>query len=407
MLSKADLVARMKSLGYSVKEINKVAGGIAAKKLPVNKEDAAFKHVSTEERDAMKKMHDDGMGVKKIAATLGRSTDTVSKHVFHKNKCKTAAVGRPIAISEVLFRRIQKVYQKLLRESQGKEVTAAMVKHKMKLKCSLKTLSRAFWAHGIHFRPLYEKPDLSAADVKARREWAEEHRRRSHAQWNKYLHAVIDNKTFQVYHTGKARDYAARRQVRGAYRARQRVFAPGYTKPPSTLIQNTGAKSATVTCAIGNGKVLMWHVTPGRWNGEAARQMYSGPLRRALEKEYPNVRGNWRVLEDNDPSGYKSTKGLAAKAETGITTLDLPKRSPDLNPLDFSFWAMVNKKMRKTEAKWPKAKRETRAAYLARLKRTAQSMSSQYITNIVGALAGRVQQVIEAGGSYFPEGGNT
>ena len=85
---------------------------------------------------------------------------------------------------------------------------------------------------------------------------------------------------------------------------------------------------------------------PGKWSGKAAAEMYAGPLRRALEREeYPHVRGCWRVLEDNDPAGYKSSKGMAAKAAAGIETLDLPKRSPDLNPLDFSFWAAANQKM--------------------------------------------------------------
>ena len=36
---------------------------------------------------------------------------------------------------------------------------------------------------------------------------------------------------------------------------------------------------------------------------------------------------SWKVLEDNDPTGYKSSKGMAAKAAAGIETLDLPKRS--------------------------------------------------------------------------------
>ena len=92
-----------------------------------------------------------------------------------------------------------------------------------------------------------------------------------------------------------------------------------------------------VTCAIGNGKVLLWHVTKGKWNAEAAERMYSGPLRRALEREYPHVRGPWRILEDNDPAGYKSGRGIAAKASVGISTLDLPKRSPDLNPSRFQL----------------------------------------------------------------------
>ena len=170
---------------------------------------------------------------------------------------------------------------------------------------------------------------------------------------------MIDSKTFQVYRTGKFRAYAARRSVRGAYRSRSRVFTPGYIKPSATLKQNTGAKAVHVTCAIGNGKVLMWHVTANRWNGQAAADMYARPLRKCLEREYPHVLGPWRVLEDNDPTGYKSSKGLEAKKEAGIISLDLPKRSPDLNPLDFSFWSEVNKKMRATERNWPKSKRET------------------------------------------------
>ena len=134
--------------------------------------------------------------------------------------------------------------------------------------------------------------------------------------------------------------------------------------------------------------------------------MYSKPLQRCLAKEYPDVRGPWRVLEDNDPAGYKSAKGVAAKKEAGITSLDLPKRSPDMNPLDFSFWAAVNKKMRDMERKWPQTKRETRKAYLARLRRAAFSLSGDYITKIVEALAGRVKQLKDARGNYFPEGGN-
>ncbi|CAJ1348781.1 unnamed protein product [Effrenium voratum] len=390
--------ARMKQLGYGPKAIRQILLPVTGKK--AMKKDTAFVHVSPIEEELMKHLHSDGLGVKKVAAAMGRSTDTVSKHLFRKNKTKSGRVGPKVIITENKYKQMEKAYQKLLRQAKGKEVTVAVLKKELKLKCSLKTISRAFWAHGVHFRPLYEKPDLSPEDVKERFAWAEAHSHRS------YLHAIIDNKTFQVYHTGKARDHAARRSIRGAYRSKRRVFTAGYTKPPAALKQNTGAKSAQVTCAIGNGKVLMWHVTKGQWNGASAASMYCGPLQRALAREYPDVRGSWRVLEDNDPSGYKSSKGLAAKAYAGIVTLDLPKRSPDLNPLDYSLWAEVNRKMRRMESKWPNNKRETRQAYLARLKRTACSLSTDYVSSIVGALAGRVQQVITSHGSFFPEGGH-
>ena len=160
-----------------------------------------------------------------------------------------------------------------------------------------------------------------------------------------------------------------------------------------------------ISIYITNAGVLMWHEVQGRWNGAAAEKMYKGPLRCALEKAYPSVRGPWRVLEDNDPTGYKSGRGKVGKADVGIEAFAAPTRSPDLNPLDFSFWAEVNKRMRQQEKNWPKSRRETRKEFLARLRRTAMRMPSAYVTGIIGALERRCQQVEEAHGGHFAEGG--
>ena len=47
-----------------------------------------------------------------------------------------------------------------------------------------------------------------------------------------------------------------------------------------------------------------------------------------------------------------------AKKEVGIKPFSLPPTSPDLNPLDYSIWAEINKRMRKQELAWPKAKKD-------------------------------------------------
>ena len=84
----------------------------------------------------------------------------------------------------------------------------------------------------------------------------------------------------------------------------------------------------SIACAIGADKVLMWHQVDGRWNGEAAARMYSGPLRTALQKAYPSVRGKFRIMEDNDPTGYKSRSGmvpaLRARAVRGAPGRSIP-----------------------------------------------------------------------------------
>ena len=353
----------------------------------------------------MQKWHQEGLGVKKISERLERSTDTISKHLFKKHRRGgNKPLGRPAAITDAQFAKIIKTYETMLAQAKNQaEVTAKALKVRMRLKCTVKTLGRAFWARGVFLRRMYEKPALLADDVKTRMAFAVKYKSRSEKQWAKTPEAVIDNKVFPVYTNGQARDLASRRRMRGTYRTRKSKVTKAHTKPSTTLKQNTGAHSAIISCAIGCGRVLMWHHVKGKWNGDAAAAMYAGPLRRGLQKASPNKK-SWTVMEDNDPTGYKSRKGLAAKSKAHIKTLVMPKRSPDLNPLDYSVWAEVNRRMRKQEATWPSTKKKSRDVYLARLRRTAFNLPPTYINKVMGSMAKRCAQVIKSMGGHFPEG---
>ena len=114
-----------------------------------------------------------------------------------------------------------------------------------------------------------------------------------------------------------------------------------------------------------------------------------------------------KVMEDNDPTGYKSTAGKAAKTAANISVVEMPPRSPDLNPLNYSIWAEINRKMRLQEARWPKSKKETRRAFLARLRRTAMALPPDYINRVIGNLEARVQLLKKANGGHFIEGGHS
>ena len=155
--------------------------------------------------------------------------------------------------------------------------------------------------------------------------------------WN-FLRAYVG------YTTARERSYAAKRVARGTFRKRGEGLGKGHIKPKRNLKFNTGARSINVAAAISAKKLLMFHVR----NGQAASDMYRNKLAPALRAAYPRkVRFN--VLEDNDPSGYKSHAGRAAKRAMKLDVLELPKRSPDLNPLDYGFWAEVNRRMRLRE----------------------------------------------------------
>ena len=178
------VAARMKQLGYGQLAISKVLRPLSGAEAACS---ASFSHVTPIEEELMRHLHASGLGVKRIAAAVGRSTDTISKHLFRRCKAKPARVGPKVCITDSNYKRIFKGYKRLLKNARGKEVTVKMVKKELKLKCSVKTLSRAFWARGVHFRPLYEKPDLSPQDAKDRLAWALAHAHRSPAQWGRAL----------------------------------------------------------------------------------------------------------------------------------------------------------------------------------------------------------------------------
>ena len=78
-----------------------------------------------------------------------------------------------------------------------------------------------------------------------------------------------------------------------------------------------------VLAGVGHGRVLVWEAIDGRnWNGDVAAEMYMGPIKAALRRAAPGKR-KWRVLEDNDPSGFKCRKGVNAKATAGIESFDI------------------------------------------------------------------------------------
>ena len=83
--------------------------------------------------------------------------------------------------------------------------------------------------------------------------------------------------------------------------------------------------------------------------------------------------------------------------------LKFPKRSPDLNPLDYGFWSMVNKRLRAQESKFPPSKRESRAAFIKRLKRTIKRTPSVTLEPLVKSMKRRCAALKSAKGADFEE----
>ncbi len=177
-----------------------------------------------------------------------------------------------------------------------------------------------------------EKPVRTPVDEEDRLRFAQEHAKKPASYWANSVHAHMDNETFPVCLTAPRRACAAQRAARGARRARAQGLAQGHVKPRKAVKVNY-EKSAMVAVALSARKVIMRHSAPGAWNAAEAAHMYQSALSPALARHNPRKR-KYLVLEDNDPSGYKSRAAEDAKKAAGTSPMIFPKRSPDMNPLD-------------------------------------------------------------------------
>ena len=99
--------------------------------------------------------------------------------------------------------------------------------------------------------------------------------------------------------------------------------------------------------------------------------------------------------------------GAAAKKDNNIRVFEIPKRSPDLNVLDYAVWSEVERRMRLQQREMKKEKRETREQFEARLDRVARTLQPSYVKRCVGDLKRRAQLLFEAEGGLFEEGGRS
>ena len=360
--------------------------------------------MSTEEIRLAHTWYEEGVVPSEIAEWLDRDKSVITRHVVQKLPRKKQ--GRKPALTEAQIDFLVRRLEEMIKTARCKyHVTAKMLKRSARYKVSERKVRDALHSRGIYFLKMREKPLLTEDDIKARLEFARKYHTKTSAWWNKAIHSYIDGKYFKVYMTGAGRVRAAQHSTYGAYRLPGQGLTDGYVKPKGSLKNNTGARNGLILGGVGGGKVNLWTEVPdGTWNGTAAAEFYEGPLKKALAKQWPGRR-RWTILEDNDPTGFKSNKGVEAKNNAKIDVFEIPKRSPDLSVMDYAVWKAVNHRMRQQEKDWPAGRRETRVQYLSRLRKAALSLPREFVEKSVGDMSRRCKRLLDAEGCYFEEGG--
>ena len=313
--------------------------------MSMSKEDQPRYMTPCEKRLARGWIQEEGLAVEEVARRLSRNRSSIWDLLADEFD-ERPGVGRKPSLTEGDKDRLVALTDKLVKEADVRWlVTAELIQKKFAPKVCIRTLQKALHERDVWFFRLREKPILTDEDVEERYIWAKLYRRRSKAWWLAHVHLHIDNHAFKVPANKTSRRRLAAKRVHGTYRTPGKSLEKQHVKASSKMRINTGARSVLVAGGLGSGKALLWHVVEEQWCGDEAVAMYAGPLQACLAKEYAGE-ASWRVLEDNDPSGYQSTVAKEAKRTHKIKQFAIPKRSPDLNVLDFYFWSNVEKKLR-------------------------------------------------------------
>ena len=334
-----------------------------------------------------------------VARALGRDLSCVCR--LFKQKKAPKPSGRPVQFTDAMAERTIEVLEEMITKADAnQEVTLQMVMRRCRIKVCEKVVAKALHKRGYWFRRLRSKMILTPEDVKVRYVWSKKYKGKSKRWWRKAVHIHLDNHCFKVATTGFARKLLAKRRVRGVYRKKGKSLRSAHVKPDPKLRLNTGAKGILKMAGLGAGKVLVFETIHGTWSGQKAADMYKDVVKKALKKQYPGKQTHC-ILEDNDPTGNFSKKGIEAKTAQKLYVLKLPKRSPDLNVCDYTFWSEVEKRMRAQERKMPALKRETREAFEKRLDKTARELPAAYINKSIESMRKRCRLLCDAEGGLF------
>jgi len=311
---------------------------------------------------------------------------------------KPEARGRKKKLSKANVRRLNTIRLQLIKKAAGEQEVhwEDVIKKARVPSVSPQTVGMRLREEGydVSARPPREKPMRDAKIFLERAEISSAWKYLPENYFADDVDLIMDNKHFDVPTNDRAKRYARMRRVRFHLRTRSEGLKAGFTRPSGKSKHkiNPGAK-VLVCAAIVNCKVKVWEYLPRRWCAAAAADLYEKILYKALRR-HRGIKKSYKILEDNDPTGYKSKLATKVKDKLGIKPITFPRYSPDLNPLDFFLWAEVERRM--AQHGFPKG--EGKQAYLERLRRTAKAIPKPVIRKALMQMKRRAKAIADARG---------
>ena len=321
-------------------------------------------------------LREQGKTIHDIAERVGKDPSTVSRLAREYPKCPDfysvkVKTGRPRKMTEADTRYCARALAKV-------EVkTAADVQRKIFPVVSAQTIRRALVNYGLFAYRRRRKPLLTAAHVKKRHNWAQEHKKDDVGAWKKVLFS--DESKFNL---------VASDGVQWCYRRPHETYDPRYVKK---MVKH------------GGGNVMVWGViTPSgvgrlhRVDGNMDAHQYTKILKTSLLgtlKDRKIKKKDIIFQQDNDP---KHTSKMATNwfKTNRVKVLEWPPASPDMSIIE-PVWDHLDQNVR-ARPRQPRNKDELWAA----LEEEWYDIKPEYIKNLYDSMPRRTQALLAAKGGH-------
>ena len=284
---------------------------------------AMGKHLSPEELDAIQGWKAQGLLASDILRKLkaarrrgrasGPSLKSVRRamkgHSFKRTGVETR--GRKRSLSAVNVRALERARKRLIKNADGDEEVhwSDVIRAARVPAVHRSTAARAVRAagHNVQRRTPRLKPDRTNVDERQRKDLCDKYRKLPAAFWTTKIHAYTDCKRWTIPRNVRGHKFLNKLKVRFHLRTPEEGIQRGFTKPdPRKHLRNVGPK-VNVFAAVVAGRVRVWHYLPGRWSGAVAADLYRSVLSPVMKRHYGDKK-KYVILEDNDPTGFKSNK---------------------------------------------------------------------------------------------------
>ena len=332
--------------------------------------------------------------LKKIRPVVPSTVHRFCKGMTHKIG-KSEARGRKRILSRTDILKLDRARRRLIKKSNNQKMVTyqdVLDEADLDVEPCLRAVEDALRSEGVSFKTPRHKILVSEDDAKVRFETASKWVKHPEKYWSDDIHGYYDGKDFPMPLTPKQRKKFRQTLVTGHLRKPSEGLDRGFTKPRQKH-SFLGLPSVTICAAVAKDRVIMWHEVAGRWNGQAAANMYENHLKPALVRTW-GEKLRYTIIEDGDRKGNRSNKGIAAKARANIHAKTLPPRTPSLMPLDYAIWHRIVKKVTETAP----AGRESKEDFLRRLRKAAKSLPRGWVKSQIGRMKSNIQALKDARG---------